>query len=183
MASHDLNDRHRSLLVYGGVQDDLPDRGGYIFCSAAETGRMICEHQIVVNGLGNADEPYIAAGPGSKAGKLIHRIHGVVSSHIEEISDVHFAEIIKNSGIDSVRQILRELKAAGPQISGGRQPEELQLFLAEGSQICDLVRKEALNAVEHPIDTALLPCLLPCLYCAAEAGVYDGGGAAGLSDH
>ena len=57
----------RQLVQYF-PQADLTDGGGHIFGSASEPGCVVCEDQVIVNGLGNADETD-AAFVGSRAAR------------------------------------------------------------------------------------------------------------------
>ena len=121
VASHDLHNGYRLLLINGGVQNNFPDGGGHIAGGASKAGSMVRKHQVVVDGFGDPDKADGTFGILRIAGQLIHRIHGIVSADIKKIADVHFLEIVKNSGVHLAGQILRELIAAGTQIRGGRQ--------------------------------------------------------------
>ena len=82
MAAHDLNDGDRFGLVAGSVQADLTDGGGHIFGSASEPGCVVCEDQVIVNGLGNADETDAAFVDLGGPGEFAHGVHGVVSADV-----------------------------------------------------------------------------------------------------
>ena len=100
MASHDLDDGDGSLLIDGGVEDDLADGGGNILCGASEARCVVGEDKIVVDGLRDSDEFHIASNLLRIVGELVHGIHGVVSAHIEEVSDVHLTEVIEDRRVN-----------------------------------------------------------------------------------
>ena len=121
MASHDLDDRDGFLLVDRGVEDDLADRGSDIFCSTSESRCMVGEDQIVVDRLRNSDEFHVTADLLRVAGELVDGIHGVVSADIEEVTDVHLTEIVKDRRIDFTLEVCRKLIAAGAEVCGRSQ--------------------------------------------------------------
>ena len=52
---HKFHNGDGLLLIHRRVQHDLPHRGGHVLGGAAVTRRVVRFHQVVVNGLGDAD--------------------------------------------------------------------------------------------------------------------------------
>ena len=67
---------------------------------AVEAECHIGAPDIVVDGLRDSDEFHIASNLLRIAGELVHGIHGVVSAHIEEVSDVHLTEVIEDRRVN-----------------------------------------------------------------------------------
>lgn len=74
-------------------------------------------HQIVVNGLWNADKADVAVNPGCISGQLAHGIHGIVAADIEEPANVHFFEFLEQPWINFVCERFGKFVAAGAEIS------------------------------------------------------------------
>ena len=100
VAAHQLYDGDGFLLIDRGVQNDFPDRIGYIFCGASVAGGMVGENEVVIYGFRNTDEPDLAVVVGGVAGQLADGVHGIVASDIEEVSDVHLPKLLKQSRIE-----------------------------------------------------------------------------------
>ena len=100
MTTHDLDDGDRPLLIDRGIKNDLADSGGNIFGSASESRGVVREDKVVIDRFRNSDEFHIASDFFCVAGELVHGIHGVISSHVEKVTDVHLAEIVKDRRIN-----------------------------------------------------------------------------------
>ena len=100
MASHDLDDGDRSLLIDRGIKNDLADSGSNIFCSASESGGVVREDKVVIDRFWNPNEFHTASDFFRVAGELVHGIHGVISAHVEKVTDVHLAEVVKDRRIN-----------------------------------------------------------------------------------
>ena len=48
----------------------------------------------------DSDEFHIVSNLLRIAGELVHDVHGVVSAHIEEVSDVHLTEVIEDRRVN-----------------------------------------------------------------------------------
>ena len=71
--------------------------------------------------LRNSDEFHVTADLLRVAGELVDGIHGVVSADIEEVTDVHLTEIVKDRRIDFTLEVCRKLIAAGAEVCGRSQ--------------------------------------------------------------
>ena len=184
MASHDLYDGHgRFIVIDRSVRRDLADNGGHIFGGAAVSRRMVGVHQVVVNGLWHADETDVASDPGGIAGKLAHRIHGVVSSDVEEVADLLFCKLLEEPGIDRILQVFRQFVAAGAKVSPRGGADKLQLAVFRQSfHVHKPVRQESFDSIYHTIDMSDLNRVPQSLgNHSVEAAVDNSGRSAGLS--
>ena len=60
---HDFHDCHGFFIViHGCVDGDLSHGRSDIFCRAPESGRVVCEDEVVVDRLRNTDETDLASG-------------------------------------------------------------------------------------------------------------------------
>lgn len=80
--SHDLDNGNRFCFIAGSIQTDLTDGSGNIFGSTSETGGVVSQDQIIVNGLGNTDETNAAFVSLGSTGELTDGIHGIISTDV-----------------------------------------------------------------------------------------------------
>jgi len=116
MASHEFHNGNRLLLVHRRIQRNLPYGSCHILRRTAVARRVIGLNQVIINGLRNTDKPNVASVMGRIAGKLADRIHGIIAADVQEIANLHPAEFFKDRLIESIRQALRKLVTAGPQV-------------------------------------------------------------------
>ena len=88
MASHDLNDGDRFLLIDRGVQRNFTDGCSDIAGSAAVSGSMVCNRKIIIDGFRNTDKRDFLIIMSCPAGKLISSVHGVISANIENSANI-----------------------------------------------------------------------------------------------
>ena len=77
---------------------------------------MVCKDKIIVDRLRDSDETDLAVYSLSIAGKLAYCIHGIISTDVEEVTDIVLFKFLKELRIDSVCQVFRKLVAAGTKI-------------------------------------------------------------------
>ena len=131
MASHDLNDGDRFLLIDRGVQRNFTDGCSDIAGSAAVSRRVIGQDEIVVDRLGNADKADRAFDLRRIAGKLADGVHRVVAADVKEIADVQPLQFFKEDAVEAVGEVLREFKTAGTQIRRRSQAKKFQIVIGE----------------------------------------------------
>ena len=184
VAAHDLHDGDRLLVVvHGGVDGDLPHGGGHVLGGASISRCVVCLHQVVVNGLGNADEADGTVHKSGVPGQLAHRVHGVVSSYIKEVADIQLLKASEQLRVHWVVQVLRQLVAAGAQVSARRGAHKLQLVgCVQGSQIHVVALEKSLYSVDHSVYRVDVVCHFDTLrHNTVETSVDDCRGTSGLS--
>lgn len=60
VAAHDLRHRHAAQVVDTGIADDFLQNRGNVLCCTAVAGGVVGQHQVVVDGLGYANEADLA---------------------------------------------------------------------------------------------------------------------------
>ena len=145
---------------------------------------MVGQHQVVVDGLGHADEADLAVDGLAVGAQLGDRVHRVVAADVEHRADVVLPEQLKqlhkrllvNDGVG-------QLVAAAAQEAGRRALEQLNVHLVaqHGIQIDELALEHALDAVLHPVDMGCAAGL-GGLIDARQTGVDDGSRAARLTN-
>ena len=100
VAAHQFHDGNGFLLIDGGVQNNFPDRIGHVLGGASVTGGMVGQNEIVVYGFRNTDETDLAVMMGGVAGQLADRVHGIIASDVEEVSDVHLPKLLKQGRVE-----------------------------------------------------------------------------------
>jgi hypothetical protein len=78
--------------VVGGhaadVGGDFHDGAGVVLGDGAEAGAMIGVRQIVVDGLGDADDAHFVAAPDGFVMNLVGGVLGIIAAGVKEIADV-----------------------------------------------------------------------------------------------
>ena len=65
---------------------------------------MVCMDQIIVDCFWFSEDTDITACLCSITGKFAHRIHGIISTDIEEPANIHFFKFLKKSWINRIFQ-------------------------------------------------------------------------------
>ena len=145
---------------------------------------MIGQAQVVVDGLGHADEPHRTAHPVTVAGQLGDGVHGVVAADVEHRADVVLVkqgeQLDKRGGI-GIR--VRQFEPAAAQIAGRGALEQFNAHavVQQNVQLHHLFLQQTLNAVLNSVD--LIGTQTACgLVHAGQTGIDDGGRAAALAD-
>ena len=184
MASHDLNDGDGLfIIINGGIDGNFTDGGGNIFCSTSESRCMICENQVIVDGLWNPDKADLTATYGSITGKFTYSIHGVISADIEKVTDAVFFKFFKEERINVILQIFRQFIATGAKERAGGCFDQFQFTgLFDGIHVHDSICKKSLNSIDHAIYSSNLFFLHECfIYNTIQTGIDNGGRSARLS--
>ena len=184
VAAHDLGHRHAADVVNRGITDDLLEDGGNVLGGRAVARRVVCQAEVVVDGLGDPDEPDAAAHLGSVAGKLCNGVHGVVAANVEHRADVVFVKQGKQfDERGGIRLRVRQLETAAAQIAGGGALEQLNAHavVQQDVQLQQLFLEQSLNAVLHTVD-GIRAQAAGRLVHARQTGIDDGRGAAALAD-
>ena len=139
---------------------------------------MVGEGQVVIDGLGHADDAHIpilllGGQPGLVAG-----IHAVVAAVVEEIADVQLFEDLHHLLLVFGGDFIAAGKDAG---AGGMTQGGDILFVLSG-QVDDVLLQDALDAADAGINGAEVDFFEPGLDHAAGAVVDHGRGAAALGD-
>ena len=144
---------------------------------------MVGAEKVVVDGLGNAEDPALVAHLLHIAADLVAGVHGIVAAVVEEIADVIFLEDLQDAlEIGVVGLGVGDLVAAGAQSGGRGVQQQFQLgriFLVHNHQA---VVENAHDAVMRAVDLGDAVALQGGFDDAVGAGVDDGGGSAGLTD-
>ena len=132
VSSHYLHNAHKTLAVLQAeaVPDDLFYRGSDIFGSASIAWGVVRQRQVIVNGLRASDKAGRMSGHDSVVGKLLDRVHRVISADVNKGFDIQLVKDRKDFLIDSlVLMDLRQLKAAGPKECRRGPLQELRIQL------------------------------------------------------
>ena len=97
VTAHRLDDAHHRGIVNFGVEVDFHDRGGDVSRRARVAGAVIGAVQVVIDGLGHADDVAFVTGLLQVLGNFIAGIHGIVAAVIHEKTHVIFFEYFQNS--------------------------------------------------------------------------------------
>ena len=84
MSAHYLDYGHRFDGVYRAVADYLLNGGCHVLRRRAEAGCVVGDRQVVVDGLGYADDPHLRASADKEGGELDDGVHGVVTANVEK---------------------------------------------------------------------------------------------------
>ena len=183
VAPHDLDDGNRAGIIYVGIMPHLSAGGGDVFGGGAVAGAVVGAVEIVVDGLGHADDAALIALSLHIPGDFVAGIHGVVAAVIEKVPHVIALEDLQNTAVIGVVSLrICQLVAAGAQHRGRRAAQQLQLAGILLSHVVQLVLQHTLDAVggaEHPGNAVGVQRGADH---AQGAGVDDGGWAAGLRD-
>ena len=178
ITSHDLNDGNRLCGVYRAVADDLLHGGCDIFSRRAKAGCMVGNDKVIVDGLGNTDDPHLVIVSLGILGKLCNGIHRIVSANIEEVSDVVFLEYLKELFVNLVAlSYLRKLLTARAK---RRRRCVFKLcyklvVLKKLGKIYESFLKKSLNAVLHSVkslDSATVNALLNAANNSRQGCIY-----------
>ncbi len=183
MASHNLNDRHLSLVVYMGILINLYQRGGNVFGCGSKSRTMVRAEQVVVDRLGDTHDAAVVANLLHIFGNLVAGIHGIISAVVEEITHVIFLENFKNLLV--IRLILiriRNLVTAGTQCRGRRIFHNCQLLRILLIHDVKSVIQHAHNPVGSAVNLGDTVSVKTCLDCAVTACIDNRRRTAGLSD-
>ena len=184
VASHDLHDGDGFLLIHRSVKNNLSYSGGHIFGGASVAGSMVRVYQIVVNGLGLADNTDRAVDLRGIAGKLAHRIHGIVAAYVKEPADIQFLKLLKKKRINGIFQRLRQFITAGTQIRTGSMFQVFQLISWKSlPEIQDTVFQKTFDSVYHTVNfTDFIRMSQPFGNNSVKAAVDHCSRTAGLAD-
>ena len=183
VTAHDLHDDRGIIIVHVAIPAHLHAAGDHVLGGGGEAGAMVRAIQVVVDGLGHADDPTDVLFLLEEFADLIAGVHGVVAADIEEVADIVLLEHLHDPAIIRiVVHIVLQLIAAGTQGGRGRVEQEPKLVLILLIHIVQNVVQNAPDAVGGSVyvgDALVVQCGADH---AVGAGVDDGGGTAGLSD-
>ena len=175
VAAHDLRHRHAAQVVDAGIADDfLQNRGNVLRCTAV-AGGVVGQHQVVVDGLGYADEADLAVYGLAVGTQFGDRVHRVITANVEHRADVVLLEQLKQLQKRLlVHRGVGQLVAAASQEAGRRTLEQLNIHLIaqDRVQVNELALQHALNAVLHTVDMGCTAGLRG-LVDTRQAGVDD----------
>ena len=92
VAAHDLHDDDRAGVVHSGVLIQLHAGGGDVLGGAGIAGAVVGAVQVVVDGLGHADDVAGVAHPLHILADLVAGVHGIVAAVVEEVAHVVLLE-------------------------------------------------------------------------------------------
>src|SRR5699024_5958707 len=117
--------------IHRSVKNNLSYSGGHIFGGASVAWSMVRVYQIVVNGLGLADDTDRAVDLRGIAGKFAHGIHRIIAADIEKPADIQLLKLFKKKRINGILQRFRQLVAAGAKRRAGSMLQVFQLPTGE----------------------------------------------------
>ena len=175
--AHELQHHHMDGKA-GGIQGQLT--GGFpgIPGGGAEARAVVGDVQVIVHGLGNADDLHIQPFPLGQLGNLVAGVHGVVAAVIEEAADVEFFQGLNDGGIVRVRQ----LPAAGADGGSGSVGQLGNHRGGHVRQIQQVPFENALGTEAGGVDFIHLAAFPGGLDHALQAGIDDGGRAAAVGN-
>ena len=95
----DQDSSEYDIIINIGIMGHFKNRCCHITCGRTKSRRMVSHHQIIINGLRNADNFHIHLVFLHIPAHLAYRIHRIITSYIEEIMNMIFAENIDNNVI------------------------------------------------------------------------------------
>ena len=185
MTSHDLNDCNGFFIIINrSVNCNLTNSGCYIFGSTSESRCMVCQDKVIVDCLRDSDETDLAVYSLSIAGKLAYCIHGIISTDVEEVTDIVLLKFFKELRIDSVCQVFRKLVAAGTKIRSRCCLNQFKLTVHfKRFHIHHILIQETFDSVDHSINCSNDILTVQCFVNnPIKAGINNCGWSAGLSD-
>ena len=185
VAAHDLDEGHAFQVVDIGVASNLRHGGRDKASGAAVAGRVVDAHEVVVDGLGHADEANGGVDARAVRAQLGDGVHGVVAADVEDSVVAAVGEGGKGLPVELVGALGvegRELEAAAAEPARRRATEQLEVARIRKG----LVERDRAS-VEEPLDAEAhahgLGAGLPrARDNASEARVDRGRRATGLSD-
>ena len=184
VAPHDFHNGDVVRAVYRRIPDDFLHHHADILCRRAVARRVVGVHQVVVDGLRHAHEADVAADALGVIAQLADRVHAVVAADVEEVADIQLFEDGEQLFIHvRVRQAVRQLITAAPQIRGRRALEQLDFKgrAERRGQIGHAIIEQPRHAVEHAVN-AVRAAHHTGLKHACKARVDDRRRAAALTD-
>ena len=146
---------------------------------AREAGAVVHRHQVVVDGFGDADEALARRVRPRPFGERVHGVHGVVAADVEHGFDVvRVHDVCKATEIGLV--VAFELVAAGAEGGRGRLLEQVKLAAGQVREVVQPVVQHAFDTVDAAPHAVVQRVQLVRADDAGQAGVDDGGRAAGL---
>ena len=112
---------------------------------------MVGDAQVVVNGLGNADDLDVQLLLPKIGGELLHGVHGIVSADVEKRTDLAALQAVHDLLVHGIVLLpVRQFIPAGAQHRGGRLPEQFHIFVSEnhGLEVDEVVVDDSLHAVD-----------------------------------
>ena len=118
VTSHDLDDGDGLFLIVQtqGIADNLLGGSGDVLGGASEAGGVVGEGQVVVNGLGYAQELLLMSLQNRVVGQLLDGVHGIVSADVDECLNLQLVHDFEQLLIN-----LRILMNLGQLIPAGAQ--------------------------------------------------------------
>ena len=162
----------------GGVQSQLGGAESRVPGGGAKARAVVGDIQVVVHGLGNADDPDVQPLLLGKLVDLVAGVHGVVAAVIEEAVDVKFPQGLQHGGIVGLAQ----LAPAGADGGGGGVTQPGDGLRRHVGQVDQVPGQDALGAEAGGIDLIHLAGGAGGLYHALERAVDDRRGAAAVGD-
>ena len=180
VAAHDLDDGDEVALPHGvGVERELLDGGADVLEGAAVAGAVVGRGQVVLDGFRDADDAQFVGLRRRELAELGGGFLGVGVANMEIVADVvrleHLEHALEVGG-------LLQLGAAGAEGRAGREAEAADGLLRLGREIDKILVEEAEHAVKRAVNFLNAGMVERFGDNAGDAGVNDGGGAAGLAD-
>ena len=175
--AHDFHNRDGGLRIYVTVAGNFGHRCRNIFRCRAKAGAMVCFHQVIINRFRCADDfDIINTHAFAEACQLMHGVHRIIPTDINEITDIIFTENPQNLIIFKGTFLpIGQLHAAGAKRRGRCLAKQLQGFGVCQClcQVNQLIRQDTHNTVFRTINfTNIL--IGHCFFHNACQGRIDG---------
>ena len=162
VAAHDLHDGDHAGVIDVGIAMHFHAGGGDELGRGGKAGAVVGAVQVVVDGLGHADDAALIAGLLHVLGDLVAGVHGVVAAVIEKVANVVFFEDLQDTLIISIVLVgVGQLVAAGAQLRRGGIFQQIQLGGILLTHVIEAVLQHTLDAVgssQHPSDVPIVQC-------------------------
>ena len=184
MSAHDLNYGDHRGVVNVSVQLKLHHRGSDVLSRAAVTGAMIGAEQVVVDGLGYADDSAFPARLLHELAYLVAGIHRVVTAVVEEVTDIVFLEYFEKSLVIGIVNLFG-LELISYRTESGRRGvfKEHELFHVLFADIVEFLVEYASDTVRRTVYLSDAILLERFDENASRRRVDNRRGAAGLTEH
>ena len=139
---------------------------------------MVGNVQVVIHGLGDADDLHVQPLGLGKLTDLVAGVHGVIAAVIEEAADMEPFQSFNDGGVVRVRQ----LPAAGADGGSGGVSELGDGGSGNVGQIDKIALEDALRAEPGGVDLIHLAAFPGGFHNALKAGIDDSSGAAAVGD-
>jgi hypothetical protein len=181
VAAHDLEDGDEVVLAHGSVvQGHLADGQSDVLGDGTEAGAVVGQREVVIDGLGHADDAELIAALLGEGVDLGGGVLGIVAADVVEVTDVVGFEDLE----DAVEVLgLLHLVAAGAERGARGVMQGAEGLLGLRGEVDQVLVEDPVDTVQGAVDFRDVILMVEGFGDdSGEAGVDDGRGAAALRD-